>query len=266
MAVDRKAAEMVNVVPTPKPSDGYAIVAEVAKTQLPEHLHPLITRKLTKRTVMTTPYGVTENSARDYIRQELKGVELEKGELQAIVKAVYRYGVRTVFAGPCASMAFIQKAAGECIKNKDPYIKWVTPSGFTVFQEYRKNDVTRVRTKLLGQRIDTQMLKEWDERTIDLSKAKTAASPNLVHSLDAALLHLVFAEWQRPFTVIHDCVLGRSCDMNDLAEAIRDKFVEIYSQPVLRNWAEQLGVEFDESVMINTLDINDVQGSSYFFC
>jgi DNA-directed RNA polymerase len=266
MALDRKAAEMVNVVPTPKPSDGYAIVAEVAKTQLPEHLHPLITRKLTKRTVMTTPYGVTENSARDYIRQELKGVELEKGELQAIVKAVYRYGVRTVFAGPCASMAFIQKAAGECIKNKDPYIKWVTPSGFTVFQEYRKNDVTRVRTKLLGQRIDTQMLKEWDERTIDLSKAKTAASPNLVHSLDAALLHLVFAEWQRPFTVIHDCVLGRSCDMNDLAEAIRDKFVEIYSQPVLRNWAEQLGVEFDESVMINTLDINDVQGSSYFFC
>jgi DNA-directed RNA polymerase len=87
-----------------------------------------------------------------------------------------------------------------------------------------------------------------------------------VHSLDAALLHLVFAEWQRPFTVIHDCVLGRSCDMEDLAEAIRDKFVEIYSQPVLRNWAEQLGVEFDESVMINTLDINDVQGSSYFFC
>jgi len=48
--------------------------------------------------------------------------------------------------------------------------------------------------------------------------------------------------------------------------AIRDKFVEIYSQPVLKNWAEQLGIEFDEGVMINTLDINDVQNSSYFFC
>jgi hypothetical protein len=54
--------------------------------------------------------------------------------------------------------------------------------------------------------------------------------------------------------------------MDELAAAIRDKFVEIYSQPVLRNWSEQLGVEFDESVMINTLDINDVQESSYFFC
>jgi hypothetical protein len=54
--------------------------------------------------------------------------------------------------------------------------------------------------------------------------------------------------------------------MDDLGAAIRDKFVEIYSQPVLRNWAEQLNVDFDESVMQNTLDINDVQESSYFFC
>lgn len=266
LALDRTAAEMVNVVPTPKPSDGYKIVADVAKTQLPEHLHQFITRKVTKRTVMTTPYGVTENSARDYIRQELKGVPLEPGELQAIVKAIYRYAVKTVFAGPCRSMDFIQKAAGECIKKGATYLRWVTPSGFVVYQEYRVNAVERIRTKLLGQRIDTQMLKEWEDRKIDLSKAKTASSPNLVHSLDAALLHLVFADWSRPFTVIHDCVLGRSSDMEDLAKAIRDKFVEIYSQPVLKDWAEQLGVEFDESVMINTLDINDVQDSSYFFC
>ena len=266
LALDRTAAEMVNVVPTPKPSDGYKIVAEVAKTQLPEHLHQFITRKVTKRTVMTTPYGVTENSARDYIRQELKGVPLEPGELQAIVKAIYRYAVKTVFAGPCRSMDFIQKTAGECIKKGATYLRWVTPSGFVVYQEYRVNAVERIRTKLLGQRIDTQMLKEWEDRKIDLSKAKTASSPNLVHSLDAALLHLVFADWGRPFTVIHDCVLGRSSDMEDLAKAIRDKFVEIYSQPVLKDWAEQLGVEFDEGVMINTLDINNVQDSSYFFC
>jgi hypothetical protein len=60
---------------------------------------------------MTTPYGVTENSARDYIRQELKGIKLEKGELQMIVKAIYRYGVKQVFDGPCRSMEFIQKVA-----------------------------------------------------------------------------------------------------------------------------------------------------------
>jgi DNA-directed RNA polymerase len=257
---------MVNVIPTPKPSDGYAIVAQKAKEQLPKHLHPLITRKVTKRTVMTTPYGVTENSARDYIRQELKGVELEKGELQAIVKAIYRYGVKQVFAGPCKSMEFIQRVAGEVIKSGQSTVEWITPSGFHVVQEYRKNDCERVKTRLLGESLRTSLLKPFEERQIDLSKAKTAASPNLVHSLDAALLHLVFAEWVKPFTVIHDCVLGRSCDMDEMAVCIRDKFVEIYSQPVLKNWAAQLNVDFDESVMQNTLDINDVQNSAYFFC
>jgi DNA-directed RNA polymerase len=266
LALDRTAAEMVNVVPTDKPSDGYLIVAEKAKEILPEHLHQYITRKVTKRTVMTTPYGVTENSARDYIRQELKGIELEKGELQQIVKAIYRYGVRKVFDGPCRSMEFIQKVAGEHIKSGATTLEWITPSGFPVIQEYRRNEAERINTKLLGQRILTSLLKEWEQRTIDLQKAKTAASPNLIHSLDAALLHLVFAEWDKPFTVIHDCVLGRSCDMDSMGSAIRDKFVEIYSQPVLKDWSRQLGVDFDESVMLNTLDINDVQQSSYFFC
>lgn len=266
LALDKTAAEMVNVVPTEKPSDGYAIVAEKAKEILPKHLHPLMNRKLTKRTVMTTPYGVTENSARDYIRQELKGVELEKGELQAIVKAVYRFAVREVFAGPCASMAFIQKTAGTKIKEGSTTLEWFTPSGFHVIQEYRKNESQPVSTKLLGQRVQTWLNKEWEERQIDLNKARTAASPNLIHSLDASLLHLVFANWEYPFTVIHDCVLGRSCDMDQMGKQIRDKFVEIYSQPVLQQWAKSLGVEFDETVMQNTLNINDVQESSYFFC
>jgi DNA-directed RNA polymerase len=266
LALDRTAAEMVNVVPTDKPSDGYAIVAEKAKEILPQHLHPLMNRKLTKRTVMTTPYGVTENSARDYIRQELKGVELERGELQAIVKAVYRFAVREVFAGPCASMTFIQKTAGTKIKEGSSTLEWFTPSGFHVIQEYRKNESQPVSTRLLGQRIQTWLNKEWEERQIDLNKAKTAASPNLIHSLDASLLHLVFADCEYPFTVIHDCVLGRSCDMDQMGKQIRDKFVEIYSQPVLQQWAESLGIEFDETVMQNTLNINDVQESSYFFC
>jgi len=266
LALDKTAAAMVNVVPTTKPSDGYAIVAEKAKEVLPKHLHQLITRKTCKRTVMTTPYGVTENSARDYIRQELKGVELEKGELQAIVKAIYRYAVREVFAGPCASMDFIQKVAGETIKQGKQFITWTTPSGFPVVQEYRKNDCEMVNTKLLGQRLRTELLKPYEERQVDLQKSKTAASPNLVHSIDAALIHNTFADWEKPFTVIHDCVLGRSCDMDEMGKKIRDEFVKIYSEPVLENWAKEIGVDFDESIMKNTLDINDVQASSYFFC
>jgi DNA-directed RNA polymerase len=123
-----------------------------------------------------------------------------------------------------------------------------------------------VNTKLLGQRLRTELLKPYEERQVDLQKSKTAASPNLVHSIDAALIHNTFADWEKPFTVIHDCVLGRSCDMDEMGKKIRDEFVKIYSEPVLENWAKEVGVDFDESIMKNTLDINDVQASSYFFC
>jgi DNA-directed RNA polymerase len=40
--------------------------------------------------------------------------------------------------------------------------------------------------RLLGERIASYLLKEWEDRKIDLKKAKVAASPNLIHSLDAA--------------------------------------------------------------------------------
>jgi DNA-directed RNA polymerase len=163
-------------------------------------------------------------------------------------------------------MLFIQQVAAEYLKRGYPQIRWITPSGFQVVQEYRKNESQPVNTKLLGSRVQTWLNKEWTDREIDLNKAKTACSPNLIHSLDAALLHLVFANWDKPFTVIHDCILGRSCDMDSMAHEIRDKFVEIYSQPVLKDWATSLGVPFDESVMQNTLDVVDVQDSSYFFC
>jgi DNA-directed RNA polymerase len=111
---------------------------------------------------------------------KLKGhFPLEKRwELQMIVKAIYRYGVKQVFDGPCRSMEFIQKVAGECIKAGKTTVEWVTPSGFHVVQEYRRNDVDRIETKLLGQTVMTNLLKEWDERQINLAKSKTAASPN----------------------------------------------------------------------------------------
>ena len=265
LTLDRTAAEMVNVVPTAKPSDGYLIVANKAKEKIPEHLHQYITRKVTKRTVMTTPYGVTRHSARDYIRQELKGVSLEKGELTEIVKAIYDFGVKEIFSGPVLCMNFIQGAVKEQIKSGKEVITWITPSGFPVIQNLRIIQTERIATKLLGTTLTANIAKQ-EPGPVDIDHHVSASAPNVIHSLDAALLHCVFANWEGPFTVIHDCVLGRSCDMDLIAKAVRNEFVSIYSQPVLRNWADQIGAVFDDSIMKNTLDINDVQASPYFFC
>jgi DNA-directed RNA polymerase len=265
---DRSAAEMVNVVPTPKPTDAYAVVAEKAKEFLPEAYHPLMNRKVTKRTVMTTPYGVTINSARGYIREELPKT-FEDGspvELKLVTKAVFQEAIPAVIPGPIRAMGYIQRAALEHVDKGNTTVYWVTPSGFPVKQDCRKSDSIRINTQLLGSRVQSHVFKPWDELALDRAGHRGGSAPNLIHSLDAALLHLTYAECNKPFTLIHDCILMRSCDLDWANTRIREVFVDMYSKPILRDWAAQLGVDFDESVMIDTLDIKDALNSTYLFC
>jgi DNA-directed RNA polymerase len=265
---DLSAAQMVNVVPTPKPTDAYAVVAEKAKEFLPKEYHPLINRKVTKRTVMTTPYGVTMNSARGYIREELPKT-FEDGtpvSLTMVTKAIYKSAIPAVIPGPIRAMGYIQRAALEHIDNGNPFVRWVTPSGFVVYQDCRSTESERVNTKLLGSRVVTNVYRPWDQLEVDRSSHRGGSAPNLVHSLDAALLHLTFARCDKPFTLIHDCILMRSCDLPWANVKLREVFVDMYSKPILRDWASQLNVDFDESVMINTLDIKDALNSTYLFC
>jgi hypothetical protein len=66
--------------------------------------------------------------------------------------------------------------------------------------------------------------------------------------------------------------------MDYINQRIRDVFVDIYSKTFckgkpdpkgtlfLKDWAAQIGAPFDESVMINTLDINESRNSPHLFC
>ena len=58
LAKDQSTAELVNVCPGSKPSDAYKAVAIEARKYLPKRMNPWMTRKTTKRTVMTIPYNM----------------------------------------------------------------------------------------------------------------------------------------------------------------------------------------------------------------
>lgn len=265
LTLDKSAAELVNVIPTPKPTDAYAVVAERAKAHLPESVHHLLNRKVTKRTVMTVPYGVSVISARDYVRQELPKELPEGVSLSDVVKAIYQKAIPEVIPGPIRAMQFIQKSVYDVVKATDQtHVRWVTPSGFTVVQDLRKEVAKVIKTKLLGSRVETSLRVPMPEP--DVAHHKGASAPNLIHSLDASLLHLVFHKETRPFTVVHDCVLMRSCDMDEINADIRHVFVDLYDRALLRDWASQVGAPFDDSVMINTLDIQDARHSPHLFC
>lgn len=268
MTRDAVAAKQVNVIKgdEDKPSDGYKTVAEVACKYLPDDLHQWMTRKVTKRTVMTTPYGVSRDSARDYIRSALAdaGFDLSiRGRLGTITDAIYRKAMPEVFEGPVKVMQWLQATALELLETQET-IQWTTPSGFVVNQDIRKPLSKRIDTMLMGSVVRCQVGDGYGGP--DRSGHKGAIAPNLVHSLDASLLHLMFAYWSKPFTVIHDCILGRSCDMDEMMQVIRLHHAEIYKGHPLEDWATQLGVSIPPGLVKDTLDLDEVLDSPYFFC
>ena len=266
MSLDGHGGSLVNLTPGDKPQDGYRTVAEYAAKLLDKPHDSWMNRKVTKRTCMTVPYGVSRNSSRAYIRKELveQGRDLsEPGVLSDIVYAIYDEAIPAIFPGPVNAMNWLQSSALKILETQD-VIRWTSPSGFEVVQDLRKPKGKRVKTRLLGSIVTSVVADGAGE--VDKAHHKNALAPNVVHAADAALIHHTFAYWDKPFMCIHDCTLGRSCDMREMAQQIRLHFAEMYKHPVLQDWANQVGVEVPDDLIKNTLDIELVNESDYFFC
>ena len=151
LAKDKSTAKLVNVIPNDEPCDAYRAVAEEAKKYLPKRMHSWMTRKTTKRTVMTIPYNATKDSSRQYIKEALieQKVNPTKDELTEVVNAVYQ-SMDAIVPGPMQVMRWIKKHVGEYIRNGAAQVEWVTPSGFTVHQRIMKKKVERFDLQLLG--------------------------------------------------------------------------------------------------------------------
>ena len=262
---DASTASLVNVLPGERPADAYAVVAEHAKPNVPDSVKPYMDRKTVKRVVMTVPYNAKPHSNRGYIRDALKekGVEVEKDDLTATVKAV-RDAMDEVVPGPMAAMKWIETEVGKAIKRGDKELQWVTPSGFIVTQKLNKKLTERIDLQLLG-RVQIVVATE-DSDKVDLLHHKNATAPNLIHSLDASLLHLSALRFDAPISLIHDSVLCRATDMGTLSSIVRETYMHLFAEhSYLESWAEQIGAETKPPI-IGDLAPESVIESTYFFC
>jgi len=265
LARDASTARLVNVLPSDKPQDAYKVVAEVATPHCPASIRPYMDRKTVKRVVMTVPYNAKPYSNRGYIREALKdkGVEIEKEDLTATVKAV-RDAMNVVVPGPMAVMTWIEKEVAEAIKRGATELTWVTPSGFVVTQKLMKKQVEVISLQLLGRceiRVATG-----DTDKVDLLHHKNATAPNLIHSLDASLLHLSALRFDAPIALIHDSVLCRATDMSTLSTLVRETYMHLFAEhDYLTDFMHQIGAESDPPI-VGDLEPESVIESTYFFC
>lgn len=271
--------------------DIYASVAKAAEKRLramvfeaPEQqraqamwLEHGINRKVVKRSVMTTPYGVTLRTATEYViddyLREGMGPTFDRTEYRTaatvLMKAVWP-AIGDVVVKGREAMDWLKKASRVIIKNlpkdAEPVIKWRTPSGFPASQAYFETVAHRINTHLHGM-IKIKVLSESD--TPDSAAHANGLAPNFVHSLDAAHLHLTTAEAERSgivdLAMIHDDYGCHAAFAPKLYEIIRRQFVAMYLgfdavQALCEDYPE-----IPPAPEKGDLDIMEVLESQYFF-
>lgn len=307
----------VNLLPTERPSDIYAEVAKVVEGKLrllssgsggvaTKPIPPRtagewasawlafgVDRKITKRSVMTLPYGSTQYSCREFIEDAVRdrisgggdnpfafttdGNESNGAFAASLFLAPLVWeSIGEVVVAARDAMGWL-KAVAKAVGDGGLPVNWTTPDGFPVQQAYYATHMIRVRLKAAG---TAHLLAVRQERGNEIDKRRQAqgVSPNFVHSMDGtALRRYVVAGAEKgidSFAVVHDSFGCVAADYDLMQETLRDAFVDLYeTHDVLEELRAQvlagLTPEAREGVPAlpakGSLDLSRARESLFFF-
>ena len=287
---DEAGGEQVNLMPRDRPGDVYTGIANVLKRIVAEDaknpedpetqalaiaLAPHVDRKLVKQTVMTSVYGVTHIGARQQIQNRLKergAVEDENLRYKMANYAARRTldALANLFVNARDVMAWLAECA-RVVCSQGRAVEWTTPLGLPVVQPYRAKSRKMIRT--LVQSFVLQF--DNDENSVAKAKQRSAFPPNFIHSIDSAHMMktaLACHEAGLTFAGVHDSFWTHAGDVPEMSRHIREKFIELHSEPLLEMLYEELKEKYPEVAHeipppppMGNMDIKQVKDSVYFF-
>ncbi|QBE66858.1 DNA-directed RNA polymerase [Pseudoduganella lutea] len=297
MLRDEKGGAAVNLVPQDLPADVYRQVADLVSVWVKEDstkgtedtlkhsdegrayvvagtkalasqwLAFGITRKTTKRSVMTLAYGSKEYGFKEQLMEDIlwpakRSATLPDGSVDAsrfpfsgdgFSAAVYMAhliwgAVNQVLVKAGEAMAWLQDAASLAAKEGLP-VRWTTPVGFPVMQAYPALEPRRVKTAINGSILFLLMNQE--KEGLDSRKQSQGISPNFVHSCDASHLMLTVHRAKQAgihsFAMIHDSFGTTAGETETLYRVVRESFIEMYTEvDVLGSFRDELLVQLSE--------------------
>lgn len=293
MLRDEVGATAVNLVPDTKVHDIYGIVAkkvnEILKDDAKngtddayvvdpkskeeylkkgtqslatEWLKHGVTRKVTKRSVMTLCYGskqygfseqVYEDTVMPAVLENPLSFSKPKQAASYMAKLIWD-SVQKVVVKAVEAMTWLQDASSLLASQTDTMgnalpTYWVTPAGFPVKQEYHKTEMRQVKLVLgtsvmihaedtTGGKLENTKGIFWPAigrdipGTIDKRKQRQGIAPNFVHSMDASHLMLTVnacvAKGIHSFAMIHDSYGTHAGNAGVLFKTVREVFVDTY--------------------------------------
>lgn len=303
---DPIGAEAVNLKPSDKPQDIYGRVAVLVKAVCEEDaikgtpdtwdekkkqtkfgtktmaqwwLTYGITRKVTKRCVMTLAYGSKQFGFRNQLMSDIikphydEGVWTKENGNQAagyMAKLIWD-AVGKVVVKAVEGMKWLQKVAKMVCQN-DHVVTWTTPMGLLVQQTYMSYKVEIIMIRYSKTRKRVYIPKSTGE--INNVKQANAIAPNFIHSMDASHLQMTVLEAKRAginhFAMIHDSYGTTVANADQLFHTVRECFVKMYTEhDVLAEFAEEMSLmtneELPEMPSKGSFEIRDVLNSLYAF-
>lgn len=256
-----------------------------------------ITRNLTKKPVMTLPYGSTRLTCRDSVADYLVGLEESEAKKAAAegrgINAVHPFGndegqtregsalnymtaliwpsISEVVKAPVVAMKMIRQLARYAARRNEG-LEVTLPTGFILQQKIMATQALVVKTQLMG-RIEMSLQVETD--IVDEAAMMGAAAPNFVHGHDAShLINTVCAlvdAGVKSIAVIHDSFGTHAPKTAVLRHALKSEFVAMYADTnVLAalvaeqedRWSVDTGIEVPEQ---GDFDVREVMNSEYCF-
>jgi DNA-directed RNA polymerase len=284
MGRDPVGALATNVAPNTERQDIYSQVAEVVLRLVSEdaiagveEAHQWlgrVDRKVVKRAVMTTPYGVTPRG----ISEQLVNDGFSKGMVNKLAAANYlRDKIVVALDQTVVSakniMAWIQKVASTLSEHGHPF-RFITPTGNTIQQSYLNMNQHRIRT-LLGV---LAIMREDPSSGLNDRKQALASAPNLIHAFDASHVTktLNALEDDQPggsYAMIHDSFGTHACDVERMRDTLRREFAAIYRTDWLAKVEEFIRASYPDVdippytdfVTLGDFDVTAVLESEFFF-
>jgi len=304
MLRDPVGGAATNLLPSDKPQDIYAMVAEKVEANLRTTVAECkggadlaegvmaeawlafgIDRKLCKRPVMILPYGGTQYACRKYVEEYVLTLVMDKGKanpfgdnlMDAVVylsKIIWSAIGDTVVAAKDV-MQWL-RAIARLMAKAQLAVVWQTPVGFPVRQAYPQMRNARIEFVVDGKR--TYRLVNTATDGLDKERQINGLSPNFVHSLDAAALMETVVRAARSgvrsfsFAMVHDSYGTLAADTEVLTTTLRQAFVDLYQQhdvlaEIRAAVVEALppGADIPEIPASGSLNLDAVLESRFFF-
>lgn len=235
------------------------------------HNAPGRARKVVKRAVMTTPYGVTARG----IAKQLVGDKHcnDLGDVSRLTASDYMKdcileAMAEVNGKAVEIMGYIQDTAAKLAEQQLP-LSWYTPVGLKVTQAYYKQADKRIQT-VFG----TVVLWAEDKAMgMDAQKQYQSSAPNVIHSFDAAMLQMTVeklaALGHTDFAMIHDSYGMHASEIGLLHSVLRQAAFEIFSHDNLAEFhayvQAQTEVVLRKPPAHGAYDMSEIVRAPYFF-